>query len=93
MFHLFVLRAAMRMSGGAYQPRKLSLPLAQDYTRRSKVRTEYVPCAISGGCAVQPVKYHGSAHIVALMKADGFFVIPAGVDSLAAGSDVTMIVL
>lgn len=91
MFHLFVLRAAARLSGSAYQPRQFNVRLAGDFSRRSVSRTVYSPCRILPSGVAEMVTYHGSGHLAALMHADGFLVIPQGVDRLPAGAEVSVV--
>ncbi len=89
MFHLFVLRAVALMMGTTGQMREFSLRLAADFKRRKTERLEYVPCRLSQGGSVEPVEYHGSAHLTALTDADGFFTVPVGVAEIGAGDEVT----
>ena len=84
-FHLFVLRAAALLCGGGPGAREISLPLAAGYSRRGFERTEYVPARLEAGGTVRPLEYHGTAHIAALLDADGFVVIPEGTAAIAAG--------
>lgn len=93
MFHLFVLRAARRLMGLSAEPRTLSLRLAAPFERRKGVRAEHVPCRIDAEGQVESFEYHGSAHLAALLDADGFFVVPRGVVSLPAGAEVRMLPL
>ena len=91
MFHLFVLRAAALLQGGAPSVREIRLPLAGDFTRRHVERVEYVPCRLTAEGTVQPISYHGSAHLLALMQSDGFLVILQGVAQLTAGERVSFL--
>lgn len=93
MFHLCVLRAAARLSGGVYEPQGFKVRLGGPFSRRSGSRTDYVPCRIAADGLAETVTYHGSAHLAALMQADGFLVIPRGDQSLAAGEEVTFVML
>lgn len=90
-FHLFVLRAVALLSGSTYAPRELKFRLAVDYAVRSSDRRAHIPCRISPNGFVEPVVYHGSAHLAALMKTDGFIIIPHDTGPLRAGSEVTLI--
>ena len=85
MFHLFVRRAAALMTGAPVGLRELSLPLGSDFKRRKTERQEYVPASITQDARVEPVEFHGSAHLAALLQADGFIVVPAGVPELPEG--------
>jgi molybdopterin molybdotransferase len=87
-FHLFVLRAAARLTRSAPPLREVSLPLGCDFNRRAAKRAEYVPCRLAEDGRLRPVEFHGSAHLTALSAADGFFIAPAGVRSLSAGQTV-----
>ncbi len=93
MFHLFVLRAAARLTGAPAPGRELMLPLDFKFTRRKADRTEYRPAHITPTGSVRELEFHGSAHLTALTAADGFFVIPAGTATLPRGQLVTVLVL
>ncbi len=90
-FHLFVLHAAARLSGASYEPKTFNIRLANDYTRRSGERMVYVPCRITSDGFAEPVIYHGSAHLAALMQAEGFLIIPIGVRSMTSGAEVPLV--
>ncbi len=87
MFHLFVLRAAARMMGASAPVREWPARMACEFKRRKTERVEYVPCRLTDG-GVEPIEYHGSAHLEALTEADGFFIVPVGVGLLHAGDEV-----
>jgi len=93
MFHLFVLRAALHLSGVSLKLRELSLPLAADFRRRSHGRASYEPCRITADGKALPVEYHGSAHLAALLQADGCFVVPVGIEAITAGERVVVLLL
>jgi molybdopterin molybdotransferase len=93
MFHLFVLRAAALLSGGAHEPKQFSIRLAEPYRRRAGERMAYFPCRIREDGFAEPVRYSGSAHLAALVNADGFCIIPKGVNSLEANADVSFMLL
>ena len=88
MFHVFVVRAADRMSGRRRAARELTLPLAGDFKRQKTGRTQYVPARLIAGGRLEEVRFHGSAHLAALSRADGFFVVPRGTAELHAGHEV-----
>lgn len=91
MFHLFVLRAAALMAGKTRRLREFVLPLASRFTRKKTDRVQFVPASMTEKCALEPVSYHGSAHLAALMSADGFMKVPIGVGELAEGDEVTFL--
>ncbi len=91
MFHLFVLFAAARMRGGPGPCRQWIAPLACDFRRRTVDRAEYVPCCLGPEGRLHRVDYHGSAHLTALERADGFFVVPPGTAAIMPGEQVTFL--
>jgi len=93
MFHLFVLRAAAHMTGGAVPMREMTLRMASGFSRRKTDRVEFVPARLIRDARVEPIAYHGSAHLMAVMEADGFCIVPVGVGKLAANDEVTFVPL
>jgi molybdopterin molybdotransferase len=90
-FHLHVLRAARLMSGADHTLEHVSLPLAEGFTRRKVRRMSFVPARLTVEGTLQPVEYHGSAHLLALSKSHGFFSIPSGVKELSPGDCVSFL--
>jgi len=88
MFHLFVLRATAHMTGRPPPVREIRLRLLKDFSRRKLDRLEFVPARLTGDGAVENVKFHGSAHLAAVLSADGFFQAPIGIPKLKAGDQV-----
>lgn len=93
MFHMFVLRAAARMSGAQWPLREIKLTLGADFRRRKSDRVEYVPARLDDDGSLRPVEFHGSAHLTALSESDGFFIVPIGQTELAAGAEVVFLSL
>jgi molybdopterin molybdotransferase len=88
-FYLYVLRAAGLMTGVRAEARHVSLPLERSFSRRKGERLEYVPCQVNWEGAIRQIDFHGSAHLLALLQADGFFVVPRGVTEMLAGEKVS----
>ncbi len=93
MFHVFVLAAAAGLTGEREIHRDLRLVLGRDFRRRKGERLEFVPARISGEGRVEPLEYHGSAHLAALREADGFLLVPRGTTRLEAGEIVAFRIL
>ncbi|MGA2064263.1 MAG: molybdopterin molybdotransferase MoeA [Thermoguttaceae bacterium] len=91
MFHVFVRRAAARFCGSPWPAGEIPLRLGCDFRRRQADRVEYVPCRIGDDAAVAPLEFHGSAHLAALLAADGLLVVPAGISLLPAGQLVRFV--
>ena len=89
-FHTFVLRAAARLAGEAYTLKQFKIRLAGDMKRKPTDRNAFVPCRITSDGFAEPVSYHGSAHLAAVLQADGFMMIPKGTTQLPAHAEVTM---
>jgi len=90
MFHLFVLPAA-RAICGIETDKLIELPLSEDFKRKKTDRALFAPGKIITDGKISQVKYHGSAHLIALMKADGFFLVEKGVGSISADEKVKFI--
>lgn len=93
MFHLFVLRAAYLITGRKFKLRSTSLPIEKSYKRRRSERVSFVPARLTCKGSIEPVEYHGSAHLSALLDSDGFFVVPEGITQLSAGDNVNFTIL
>jgi molybdopterin molybdotransferase len=93
MFHLCVLRIAALLSGADPELRELELELGARFTRRFTERQDYVPARVSEAGIATPVEFHGSAHLTALTRADGYLIVPIGPAELAAGSRVRFLPL
>ncbi len=91
MFHLFVLRAAARLSGTGLLLREFACRLGCDFERRKTDRDEYVPCRLRADGHLEPVAFHGSAHLAALLETDGFFIVPAGKARIEVGEPVAFL--
>ncbi len=93
MFHLMVLRAISAITGCSWPHKRLELPLAADYRRRRADRLEYVPSRLLDDATIGRVPFHGTAHLMGLAMADGFFEVPAGTSRIAAGEKVGFLLL
>lgn len=88
MFHLFVLRAVALLAGARHEVCYRTAALGFDYSRKNAGRLAYVPCQLGRDGTIQRINYHGSAHLLALHRADGFFLIPQGASKLSQGERV-----
>jgi len=82
-----------RLMGHEYQPPNIFLPMANAHTRARARREGWFPARISDEGTVLPCEFHGSAHVDALCEADCLATMPAGIDSLEAGSLVRVLLL
>jgi molybdopterin molybdotransferase len=63
-------------------------PLAKTFKRKTSARRAWIPVRMTPEGSVEPVEYHGSAHITSLAGADGFISVPVGVEEIPEGSIV-----
>jgi molybdopterin molybdotransferase len=76
------------MMGYKWDPLMIYLPMKMPYSRKSADRQGLVPVKFENDGSVSPVEYHGSAHISALIHADGIISIPAGMKTIKNGEVV-----
>ncbi len=86
-FELFVKPLVYKLMGGHHQPVALRLPLGEDIQQKSSDRDSWKPVYIHAG-KVYPLAYHGSGHIHALARAEGFICVPAGETRVKKGTTV-----
>ena len=84
-FEMLVKPLLYAISGHTYCPIQLKLPLAVDYTRRNNQRRAFVPVTIQHLGEVEPIEYHGSAHIHAYVSAHGIMSVPPGITHIKKG--------
>lgn len=87
IFELLAKPMIYRLMGYAYTAKRFEFPLAVDYKRKRSVRLAFIP-AILNENGVNPVGYHGSAHINALSAANVLFEIPVGTTEMLKGEKV-----
>ncbi|MDA3943810.1 MAG: molybdopterin molybdotransferase MoeA [Bacteroidetes bacterium] len=88
IFELLAKPMLYRLMGYAFEPQRILLPLSQDYRRKRASRLAFVPARLTSESAVEPIGYHGSAHISALVEATALFEVPVGTDFIAKGEQV-----
>jgi molybdopterin molybdotransferase len=59
-----------------------------DFRRKRGARTAYVPVKYDNEGFVEPVEYHGSAHLASLAQADALLKVPTNVKEIIKGSVV-----
>jgi len=85
VFELLVGPAIDKAAGCKYQSEFFKVRLLQDFQRQDAKRELYYPVKIKPGGAM-PLEYHGSAHMQALIQADGIMKIKRGVKHLREGA-------
>lgn len=85
IFDLLVRPAIDRMVGRKAKNQLGKAILADDFERRHTDREQYVP-VIQSDNRVRPIKFHGSAHMQALTRANALLRIERGVKRLMKGT-------
>jgi molybdopterin molybdotransferase len=86
-FELLIKPLLYKLMGGEYHPASLKMSLGEEIRQKKSDRDSWKPVRFEQG-AVYPVSYHGSGHIHALLKAQGFLCVPAGETQLKKGAIV-----
>jgi molybdopterin molybdotransferase len=89
-FETLVRPFIYRMMGYSWKQVEEKLPMAIRFERKSPVRLGWVPVVINENREVEPVDFHGSAHISALPYADGLIAINAGTKVVEKGEIVSV---
>ena len=85
-FEILVKPVIQRLMGAESKDEFIArLPLGKTYTRKRVERLGIIPVAITKDQKVEAIEFHGSAHIFALAKADGYIMIPLGIGELKEG--------
>lgn len=88
-FHLVVRRIAALLMRAPLPPRAIRATLKSELKQKRADRTSFIPACLDDNGQVQPVDYHGSAHLLACRHADGLLEMPSGVDLMPAGCPAT----
>jgi molybdopterin molybdotransferase len=88
VFELLVKPFLYRLSGHDYAPVQVLMRLGGPVTRKDLDRQSWIPVKITSEETVQPVEYHGSAHLLALCEADGLLALEIGVARIEPGTPV-----
>ena len=87
-FEMLVKPMLLLLQGATHLPSMEEYILASTYPLKNNERTTFVPVIIDAKGMVEPVEYHGSAHIFAYAGANGIMEIPPGSDHLKKGQTV-----
>jgi len=87
-FEIFVKEFLAGLMGLNNHTRIVKMKLAKEIKRKKNKRLAWIPVKINSDGKIEPVEYHGSAHINALAFADGITSIPIGVNEIKEGSIV-----
>ncbi len=87
-FEIFVKEFLAGMMELKDHTKIFKMRLAKEIKRKKNKRLAWIPVKINSDGKIEPVEYHGSAHINALAFADGITSIPIGINEIKEGSIV-----
>jgi molybdopterin molybdotransferase len=87
IFEIFVKPILYKLMGFHYEPFLLKAKMKTNFKRKRSERTAFIPVKYANG-GVEPIEYHGSAHIYALAGANGLLEVPSGTKEFKKGTDV-----
>jgi molybdopterin molybdotransferase len=88
VFEVLVKPILYRAMGFNYTPSIIKGVMNKDFKRKRTERTAYIPVRFNRESEVEPLEYHGSAHLTALSTANGLLKVPRGVQQVSKGSTV-----
>ena len=86
LFELLVRPFVYKLMNSDYKPVGLKMPIASTFIRKRTERLSWVPVKINSNFEIEPVDYHGSAHINSLTDVFGIMPIEIGVSEVKKGS-------
>jgi molybdopterin molybdotransferase len=90
VFELLVRPFLYKLMGHEYRPPCTRMPLAEPFAREDVRRQEWIPANVTADGRVRPIEYHGSAHVLALCRADALMCVDIGVSTLDKGALVSV---
>lgn len=93
MFEMLVKPFCYKLMGTNYSYTMVTAKLVETINRKKSERLSLIPVILNENGEIRLVKYHGSAHIHALTKANGILSIPVGVNEIKAGEDVGVLLI
>lgn len=78
----------LALQGHVFRPRYVAVRTASAIRRKKGSRQTTVPVRFASAGTVEPVEYHGSAHIHAYTVADALLTLPPGTGDIPEGTEV-----
>jgi len=88
IFELLVKPFLMGLMGHEFRPLVFQATLEKGVERRKAERDAWIPVQCAGPGTARAIDYHGSAHVNALMDADGLICLPRGIKEAGEGTVV-----
>lgn len=84
-FEILVKPIIYGCMGANYKPLEITLPIANEYSRKKDKRLSLLPAMINSKGEAELLDYHGSAHISGYSGAWGLLSVPKGIKELKKG--------
>ncbi len=88
IFEVFVRRILYRLMGYDYTPPTMQGVMKKTFKRKRAIRNAFIPVHYYNDGSVEPLEYHGSAHLAALSWANALLSIPVGQQEITEGTTV-----
>ncbi|MGA1824359.1 MAG: gephyrin-like molybdotransferase Glp [bacterium] len=92
-FEMLVKPFLAKMRGYQYQPLKVMAKLKKSIRRKKSDRLAFIPVFLNNNGFVEPIDYHGSAHIHSYYKANGVIAIQTGSSELLEGNFIEVLLM
>ena len=90
LFELLIKPFLYKMMGHEFRAAIIPMRLKKAVLRKKTNRASWIPVAADKDGRVEPVEYHGSAHVSALCGAVGLIYLPIGVGEIPEGAVVNV---
>lgn len=89
-FEILVKPFIFKLMNHDWKPLELRMPLKKSFSRKLADRMALIPVAADVQGYIEPVEFHGSAHISSLGEAFGIIAVPVGIKNLNEGDIVSV---
>jgi molybdopterin molybdotransferase len=87
-FEILIKPFLYKLMGHDYKYHNVRMPLDKSIKRKKTERQVWFPVAITQAGTIEPIEYHGSAHINSLYGAEGLVSVDVGVAEVEKGTNV-----
>lgn len=90
IFELFVKPFCFKLMQSVYRPIRVQATISESIKRFKSGRIAHIPVSLDSSGICNKISFHGSAHIHALTKANGYITLAIGVKEIREGENVTV---
>lgn len=89
-FELYIKPFLFKLMGYELKPKMAKATLQKDYKRKKADRLKFIPAHLNEDMHINPVEFHGSAHINALIHSNSMIVMSIGISEFKKGEIVNV---